>query len=323
MISLNEKLCLIFFCSLIVTFSLIAINRRFEVETISRKLKPLLVPSYPPTEPPFKAPYFAPNIAMIHIPKTAGTSFYEQHKKIHKFFLRSPGPDEKSFMEYQRLLKRSGDDYRLFTFFRKPKKHVYSMYLECKYDWWGKHVTKGTKFPRIRHEDVSKGITPGFDLWLKHFIKHPNTTDMFKCYHPFNMQTRYMMSKEIEPHNYDMSSHEFNDVTKQRIKSLWFFGLTEYYSLTVCAVDLLITGYSTPECNCTLGSKPRVTKEKRITHGVPPHPYKLLSNNTKDMVNSMIQNDVKLYDFASDVFFGKIKEIEKQHNIKLCFNKLT
>lgn len=293
-----------------------------QAEVFTNSVKPFLFPSYAPTEPPFKAPHFAPNIAMIHIPKTAGSSFYEQHKKTHKFLLRAPGPDEKSFTEYQKRIKKKGY-YRLFTFFRKPEKHVYSMYLECKYDWWGKRVTKGTKFPRIRHEDVAKGVTPGFDLWLNHFIKHPNTTDMFNCYHPFNMQTRYMMSNEIEPHNYDVSSHEFNNVTKQRIKSLWFFGLTEYYSLTVCAMDLLITGYSTSECNCTLGESPRVTKEKRITHGVPPHPYKVLSNNTKDMVNTMIQHDVKLYDFASALFFERIKGIEKQYNIKFCFNKLS
>ena len=43
------------------------------------------------------------------------------------------------------------------SFFRKPDEHVYSLYLECKYDKWGQQITNHTDFPRDPTEDITRG----------------------------------------------------------------------------------------------------------------------------------------------------------------------
>lgn len=256
-------------------------------------------------------------IGMIHIPKTAGSSFYDQYKHRYKFLIRSPGPDERSYTYYVNEIKKHGyNKVKLFTFFREPEKHVYSMYLECKYDSWGQRVTRKTNFPRISEEDESIGFTPGFDQWLEHFTKNQTTTDMFNCYQPLNIQTRYFMSTIIEPHNFDYT-HNFTSETKRRINDLWFYGLTEYYTLSTCVVEFLVSTTLSDACRCPY--QPKNVDEKRITHGVPPHPYKSLSNNTKQMVNQLVSEDRKLYDYAKKMFFKKVAMIESKNDIKFCY----
>lgn len=258
-----------------------------------------------------------PYIAMIHIPKTAGNSFFEQYKRNYTFMYISPGPDERSYSYYIKEIRkrRSRKYFRTFTFFRHPEKHVYSMYLECKYDHWGKKVTKNTTFPQVKEDEI-KGDTPGFDMWLKHFTENKATTNMYKCYQPANMQTRYMMSNVTEPHNFDFP-HKFTDETKSRINNLWYFGLTEYYTLSTCVIEFLLSNTLSEACKCP--HKPKRVVEKRITHGVPPHPYHKLSPNTKAMVSSLVEQDVLLYDYAKTLFFDRIDAIENEYSIKFCY----
>lgn len=280
-------------------------------------------PTPRPTQSPTPDPYLD-YLAMIHIPRTSGNSFYDQHRSLYKFMFRSPGPDENSYYYYKgkvaRSIRKGGKEYKLFTIFRKPETHVYSMYLECKYDKWGREMTFNTTFPRNVTEDESKGITPGFDQWLKHFVNSPNTTDMYNCYQPNNMQTRYMMTSVKYPHNFDRSSLHFNDETKKRIDSLHFFGLTEYYFLTSCVMEFLASGKMHQSCDCSNGI-PNVKrkKESRITHGVPPHPFELLSDNTKAMIDQLISEDKKLYYYVEQRFWRRVWEIEHFNDIQFCY----
>ena len=101
----------------------------------------------------------------MHIPKTAGTSVYKQLKPQGvRFKDVSPGGDEKCFYS---ILKEGGQN--VAAFFRRPEEHVYSLYLECKYDGWGKMMTKNTGFPRGSDENITIGRVPDFERWLDHF----------------------------------------------------------------------------------------------------------------------------------------------------------
>merc|ERR1712032_792559 len=69
------------------------------------------------------------------------------------------------------------------AYLRKPLGHVYSQFLEFKYDPWGKKKIRG-------HETYFKNVT----TWLKYF-KGGTVKDDFGCYHPYNMQTRAFTCK--------------------------------------------------------------------------------------------------------------------------------
>lgn len=254
-------------------------------------------------------------ISLMHIPKTSGTSFNQLYKSKVDFARQSPGPDEKSFS----FLKKYDSDYKIVTFFRNPIDHVFSQYLECRFDEWGKSVTKGTLFPRNRKEDYFKGDTPDFDSWLQHFKNDPFTTDNFNCYNPKNIQTRYLQTQSIEnPHNFLFDSIEFNEIGKQRIKSMIFFGLQDYFLLSTCLFDTTVLEiFDEKKCDCTQ-KKTSKNDLVRITHGVPPHSTSVLKKKTKDLIDLFVQEDQKLFSFAKRIFFFRVQKVEKELNINFC-----
>lgn len=132
----------------------------------------------------------------------------------------------------------------MVTFFRAPRPHVQSMYLECKYDHWGKSVTRKTKFPRS-HNDVSD-----FTAWVNHFYWSWNRVDdakereieleCFHCYHPYNFQTRHMTNNCSTIHyrahylyEYDDPKYQIDEAIKNMGK-IDFVGIVELYDASVC-----------------------------------------------------------------------------------------
>ena len=138
-----------------------------------------------------KAPFF-----FIHIPKCAGDSFMADAR--HSV---SPTP---FLNNRERCLadRNSGDDQILAIVLRNPVKHVLSQFLHCKYahpaNW------RDPAFPS------APGVYDGFEEWITHFLQlkdrqqtmatSTSTTKQakqaFSCYNPWNMQTRYLTSKE-------------------------------------------------------------------------------------------------------------------------------
>ena len=98
--------------------------------------------------------------------------------------------------------RNSGDDQILAIVLRNPVKHVLSQFLHCKYahpaNW------RDPAFPS------APGVYDGFEEWITHFLQlkdrqqtmatSTSTTKQakqaFSCYNPWNMQTRYLTSKE-------------------------------------------------------------------------------------------------------------------------------
>ena len=72
---------------------------------------------------------------------------------------------EKCYVELYKAYKERKPNKEPFTitFFRAPRAHVYSQFLECNHDNWGKRVTSGSTFPR-NHEDPDD-----FADWVDHF----------------------------------------------------------------------------------------------------------------------------------------------------------
>ena len=288
-------------------------------------------PTHSPTQLPTNSPTHSPTIAktlrptpkdnrvrlsFIHIPKTAGTSFYNSFKRKFKFKESSPGFDELSLPYYE-----TQNATNLFTFFRDPSRHVYSQYLECKWDHWGLRVTNNTKFPRRHAENEKTGYMPDFFDWLRHFNRTSITKSHFHCYHPLNMQVRYLQSHKKIPHNVDVDALYFTNQTKEQIKKLKFFGLTEAYTLTTCILEYMLLNNTVPKhCDCTFGNptQPKFLEQKKITHGVPPHPFEVLNNVTKHLIQDLTKQDALLYDYAKILFWKRVKTIENKSGIIFC-----
>ena len=102
----------------------------------------------------------ARHMTLVHIPKTAGSSFLEDSPG---FMLRGDslvGNLEKSWCYTRAVQKKAAE--AMIVIVRSPHAQIVSQFLECKYDGWGKRVTRGTKFPRGTAGDVFSGL----DAWL-------------------------------------------------------------------------------------------------------------------------------------------------------------
>ena len=99
----------------------------------------------------------------IHIPKTAGESFMQDSVNFLPTETMLRGNGERT-MEETRQWKY--ERTKLTVFLRHPWKHVLSQFLECKYDLWGRMVTRRTGFPGKDKETT----TAGFSEWLEHFL---------------------------------------------------------------------------------------------------------------------------------------------------------
>ena len=108
------------------------------------------------------------------------TSFLQMLKDDHTISKEDARPGK---WEQCRSFYRSSDF--LVAMLRAPRDHVLSQYLECRYDAWGKRMTRGTGFPL---NGTNEGA--GFKSWLAHFSSpkwRPWHGD-FNCYNPINMQ---------------------------------------------------------------------------------------------------------------------------------------
>mmetsp|Transcript_858 Transcript_858/g.1971 ORF Transcript_858/g.1971 Transcript_858/m.1971 type:complete len:440 (-) Transcript_858:34-1353(-) len=256
-------------------------------------------------------------VNLMHIPKTGGTSLYNEARKPTRTFSKyfsfqksSPGTDEVCFLNLK------DEEFPIATIFRSPHSQTLSQFLECKYDLWGQHVIRFTSFPRGKTEDFVKGVTPDFDAWLDHFIAAPSTRNYFRCYHPKNFQTRYLYGKEKHNHHGSICHGPTYEPfprskgrTQKIINELWYIGLTEDMELSICLFEFQITGAVSDRCLCNYKTskesvgQPAIT---HITHNVPRHHVSALSEATLQKIDLLTNEDVFTYNHARKIFYEKV-----------------
>lgn len=280
-----------------------------------------------------------PAVNIMHIPKTAGSSFREEVNANHAFPSYNM-PHTEFCHQYMRSHYGNASQSYLVSFFRTPRSHVYSQYLECKYDPLFIRRTKDYNFPR------PKSHVKGFKVWINHFYSSWNqvmderlniTHDHFNCYHPYNMQTRYLAQ------TCPRSAHNIEDnmtwkTVLQAIEimnSLPFIGLTEYYNASMCLFwfyvqkPLLWQRFCSPK---PLLSSQRVATEAQgtssksktspqehmhITHFVPKHSLEDIDEKTWLKVDALTRLDQVTYRYAVRRFFFNVQHMEVHHNISL------
>eukprot|EP00039_Didymoeca_costata_P030474 m.29780 g.29780 ORF g.29780 m.29780 type:complete len:397 (+) comp8134_c0_seq1:214-1404(+) len=234
---------------------------------------------------------FPKDVYMTHIPKSGITSLgadcvgvmpadmklHTSERRLHDFF-----GDAIS----------SKSNFVTGAFFRFPRAHVFSQYLECKYDNWGQKVTHNTKFPRTGTDEQ------GFSKWIDHFLNMKWSkalpASQFNCYNPINMQARYVEDdrKFLQTHYLDSGPLVFNlTYAKDVINSISFVGITDFYIESVCLLRFFTTRKLPPNCDW----RNRNISVHHEAHGVPKHSYTTLNETLLLKVDVLSQSDLALY----------------------------
>lgn len=231
-----------------------------------------------------------------HIPKTAGTS---ARKTLNELGSWNIGHTELCFHQIARSCETVG-------FIRTPSHQVFSQFLECKYDTWGKQMTRTTNFPRNLSD------ADGFHWWLRHF---ESSTDNFRCYHPFNMQTRSFLPNCTDTHRYNDITPHLAKVAIRRMHDLDAVGITEHFKLSICVIMYIITGHLLGKCHC-----PSEWVAIHDAHNVPAHSVYRLNSSTMRMVHENTAYDHVLYVEAQQKFWKQVEMVEQKTQKSLeCF----
>lgn len=273
------------------------------------------------------------DIVLIHIPKTAGTSFERDIMAIKTLLGDEVDeiPGRKSFkghfQDYQNekcyYVKYSKSDFNVMLF-RNPRDHVYSQYLEIKWDpkFQRHHFTDGTRFPRNYTDEV------GFDLWVTYFdLKTWGViyTGDYHTYNPINMQTRYLTC-HVDGHHIDKFPPEktIQDVlpkvpeAKQNLRTIDLVGITEFYPTFMCIFIYKTFNHLPKPCSCDYVQKTNSSfQTHKELHGIPRHAWQNLPINTVWKVDNITALDREIYEDAMNVFLEFVEETERATKKKI------
>lgn len=272
------------------------------------------------------------SVLHMHIPKCAGASLHRELAwkcKDYKIFSNEVCHDYLQREEKNMIEKFNFTKNIYTTMIRDPISHVYSQYLECKYDGWGKTVTRNTSFPR-NYSDIE-----GFDLWLDHFDE---TWDIkkgfFNCYIPFNAQTRAFTCTGGNNHyllynskfiNYKITDPLYPDIDIAMNNSIKFhvIGVVEYYDASICLFLYNLYNKLNEECQNLCKNRNKVIDNSvnkpnfHEKHNVPGHNTTSLSPSIINKIERLTKKDKMLYNNLLKRFLNEIKVLETKYETKL------
>lgn len=253
----------------------------------------------------------------VHIPKAAGSSFVVWTTPY------IPGGDGYYSQEIcpSQVLQQcklgvqqgrgnlSGVSFELLTFLRAPRAHVYSQYLELKYDdvwhWAGKDKFI-QEFQNITH-------------FLDRFTSGEGTNHSdYLAYHPQDMQTRSLVC-DRDNHGY----HELHAADLERalenVHNFKFIGIVEFYQASTCVfLDKVQPGNLLPDfCDCQNKTKWSSFDHPHIAHGVPEHSLNDLSSADVSKIDRLTQMDLTVYKAGLKRWYSEVHELEQRRGLRI------
>lgn len=273
-------------------------------------------------------------VLLMHIPKCAGASLQKELSykcKEFKFFSNEVCYDYLK-REEKEMIEKGYNFTKIIhlTMVRDPIAHVYSQFLECKHDGWGKTVTNKTTFPRNYSDEV------GLEKWLDHFDE---TWELkkgyYNCYIPFNAQTRaftcgggnnHLLNYHSKAISFTITDPLYPDLSIAMDNTLLFdhIGVVEYYDASICLFMFKIHGNLSDSC-FNLCKKPKNDNDNKDEknkifherHNVPYHSADKLSQNITKKIEKITSHDKILYDNLLKRFLDDIKYLEELYHSKL------
>lgn len=210
-------------------------------------------------------------LSFIHIPKTAGASLVKDTRHAFPHFYPRVMQGEEHGSLYDRAQRPNSAH---LVMLRSPRAHVVSQYAECRYDRWGMKVTT-PEFPR------SRSFEEDFEKWIV-------ANKSFNCYHPDNMQTRYLSSSSRRPHDYELPSLS---VALSQLRSMDWIGIVEFYQESLCSL--------VPK-KCSQS----VAHERHYRHKPSFHN---ISSRHHDLIDQLTRLDKLLYLEGLQLFFRNVR----------------
>lgn len=292
-------------------------------------------------------------MVIMHISKTGGSSLLQQLAADKETSLL--GYDEPEFFSRWEQCLSLLDTSRatevqfkmrprnfVLTFFRTPRSHVLSQYLECRFDPWGQNVTNQTSFPRNGSQ------IDDFVQWIDHFHDSWSTSaGDYGCYNPWNMQTRSLTCDEknqkaiadgavwsnVQPlaetsrlhHVYqDEDVQPDIELAKQHLEErVDFVGLTEFFEESWCLLQYQLHE-KLPERGCECGHFQELNLPHE-RHFTPEDSLRVhsLDKRTLRKIDRMTRADRDVYDTALSLFLMRLRNVERNTGHRLVCEHLT
>lgn len=239
----------------------------------------------------------------LHIPKTAGSSFAFDVRRV---IPEGEGYNSEETCFYTTRPAMLPGDVKM-AFLRNPASHVYSQFMQCKCTDWGKsHVPE-------KDAHLMESVT----AWLRHFDGGRETSDL-RCYHPYNMQTRALVCRSYGCHHHEAEPDLAEAL--RNLDSLFFVGLTEHYQASLCLFFARThPGEPLPRwCDCgDEAAWKSFRPTRRITHDVPEHSLRDLSEEDLALISDLTRLDAQLYRNATARFAREAAEVERSTGTRI------
>lgn len=270
----------------------------------------------------------------LHIPKTAGVSFFLDASRV----LSSIGGRLQvfssegcySWADAMNLYPFKGRIVGSALMLRNPRAHVLSQYFFCiKPDRPARDLQQ---MPQSFEEWIQAwtnirehgGLNRNF-LAAQNWAPVNETELPFSCFSPVNLQTQHLACQRPFEYRYGFADDVKLSLAVHNMNVSYFVGLVEAYRESMCLFHAKIVGVLPAACACnsTREDHPFVDNLNHARHGVLPHNLRSYSEDTLRIVDDLTDLDATLYAAGRDRFIREIRDLELQTSVRiLCDDSL-
>ena len=288
---------------------------------------------------------------VMHIPKTAVDSLCQELLAAGTWPLNADGRSNvschgshlDSHVREDCLALLPAANFTL-TFARSPREHVISQYSECRFDkeWQAYRERKHQPMtvPGINGSDGGAFSEEYFAEWLRHTAAG---LDSYECYHPHNMQSRYLAALSCARQSAGNSgAHTLADEADREpeaaaalaaLARLEFVGVADLYDESWCALQHALHGELPADCTCEKIGLPKAAAkaarsrgaarlwhegEVHDAHGIPPHPSgSELSPAIATLVDDATKVDRLVFANATARLLGELCDLQRASGTQL------
>jgi len=276
------------------------------------------------------------SITHVHIPKTAGATY-----KILMLGIMPPNHILRSNEFAARSLAESSPTSFLVTQMRRPRSHLISMFMHCKYFTYSPSIIRQDRalgFPTFGENGTGADIR-GLELWLDHAlavrdqeekqsIAVNGTTEplqgthiaqqagmdqilhfdplSYACYSPWNPQSRLLLMGPL------YANHHIEPPVADVLAALATYdhvGTLELFNASACLLFVQLNAGSTPlGCGSSFDdADPRMTIPPTVEHGIPHLDESAVPPAVLAKIDKLTTTDQATYAWVADALSDRLR----------------